>query len=349
MKKFLIGGTIIDDSAQAWAVEDVTPSQVKSALSHLSEGDGIDFEITSAGGSCSAGLAIANLIREASAEGHRTKAHVIGLAASMASVIACACDEIEMDESSFLMIHNPWTQADGDAGQLRKEADVLDKFKNAILAIYRTKFNLTDAQISELMDKETWFTGAEAQTIGFNCSVIPNAKPLKMAACARRIPSFTNCPVPAEKLMKLGSHEGDDMTDDTTSTPTDESVETITKAEADSRVQGMQSVMAKQMDALRKDYEAKITDLTNQLKERSEELTQAQARVTSLESDLEKTNVELQETASALVEKTNALATLNSEVNSPAEEVPTFKDGLAKCRTPKDKLDFIKSGRYTIN
>jgi len=326
---------------------------VKSAISHLDEDEDIVFDITSAGGSCSAGLAIANLIREASAEGHRTKAHVIGLAASMASVIACACDEIEMDESSFLMVHNPWTTTDGNAEQLRKEADVLDKFKAAILAIYRSKFALTDTQISELMDKETWFTGAEAQTVGFSCSVIPNSKPLKMAACARTIPQFLNCPVSADTLMRLGRHEGlHDMEDEKTTTQTDgakAAEETITKAEAESRVQGMQSAMAKQMDALRKDYEAKINDLTNQLKASGEELTEAKAKVTSLTADLEKTNAELQTTASALVEKSNALATLNAEVNSPAEEIPTFKDGLAKCKTPKEKLDFLKSGNYTLN
>lgn len=109
MKKFLIGGTIVDNDSQKWSYEDVTPSEVRSAIKHLGEKEPITFEITSAGGSCTAGIAIANLIRQASVDGHQTTAHIIGLAASMASVIACAADVVKMDQSSFMMIHNPWS------------------------------------------------------------------------------------------------------------------------------------------------------------------------------------------------------------------------------------------------
>jgi len=113
------------------------------------------------------------MIREAAADGHPTCAHVVGLAASMASVIACACEKVTMDENAFMMIHNPWTQAEGDSEQLRKEADTLDKFKCALLSVYRSKFDLADEQIARLMDNETWFTGAEAGSMSFKCDVIP--------------------------------------------------------------------------------------------------------------------------------------------------------------------------------
>jgi ATP-dependent protease ClpP protease subunit len=81
---------------------------VHGFLAGLKEGESVTFEITSPGGSCTAGLAIANMIRKVSKEGHRTTAHVIGLAASMASVIACACDKLVIDSTAFMMVHDPW-------------------------------------------------------------------------------------------------------------------------------------------------------------------------------------------------------------------------------------------------
>ena len=109
MKNFLLAGVIVDDDSQKYAYEDVTPTQVSSFMKGLQKDEEVTIEITSPGGSCTAGLAIANLIKKASAEGHKTTAHVIGLAASMASVIACACDEVQIDSTAFMMVHNPWS------------------------------------------------------------------------------------------------------------------------------------------------------------------------------------------------------------------------------------------------
>lgn len=61
------------------------------------------------GGDVFAGIAIANTIRRISAEGHRVTAIIEGLAASVASVIMCACDKVIMSASSLVMIHNCWT------------------------------------------------------------------------------------------------------------------------------------------------------------------------------------------------------------------------------------------------
>ena len=109
MKNFLIAGCIVDDDCDRYCHEDVTPTQVHSFLDGLRKGEEVTFEITSPGGSCTAGLAIANMIKKCSQEGHATTAHVIGLAASMASVIACACDKLVMDSTAFMMVHNPWS------------------------------------------------------------------------------------------------------------------------------------------------------------------------------------------------------------------------------------------------
>lgn len=117
--------------------------------------------------------------------------------------------------------------------------------------------------------------------------------------------------------------------------PDEDKEEMVSKKECEKRVSGMQSKM-----------QSKINDFTSQLKVKDEELNKAKAELTSLNQRLEEANGELSNMASALEEKNNALAQLNAGVLRPAEELPTMKDGLAKCATPKDKVEFLKSGKY---
>lgn len=159
MKKFLIAGSIVDTDVDKMTFEDVTPVQVNSYINKLDDGEEIELDITSCGGSVTAGLAICNLLKQASASGHKTSAHVIGIAASMASAIACACDELKIDSNAFLMVHNPWTITMGNANDIRKEADILDKYRDALLAVYRTKFDVPDETIKAMLDAETWILG----------------------------------------------------------------------------------------------------------------------------------------------------------------------------------------------
>jgi len=116
------------------------------------------------------GIEMANAIKNSKA---KIVAHVTGIAASMASVIACACHRIEMEEASFMMIHDPWSYAEGNAEELRKQASVLDQMKAVIMSFYRGKFkDRTEEQISALMSDETWYTGNECLENGLDCTVI---------------------------------------------------------------------------------------------------------------------------------------------------------------------------------
>lgn len=358
----------------------------------MEDGEAVEFEITSYGGSVSAGIAICNLIKKASAQGHKSTAHVIGIAASMASGIACACDELKIDANAFLMVHNPWTVAMGNANDMRKEADVLDNLRDALLAIYRTKFDASDEVIKKMLDDETWILGEQAQMFNLKCEVIPTQEPLRAAAFAKNMPKFLNTPkaleeIIMEKEQEMKKQANDEQKEDVVepkaeetnveepvveepvveepkaeepkeevveadAQPIEESaeepkaeVEMIAKAEADKRVSGMQSAMAKQMDAMKKDYEAKIADFEVQMKAKDEELTKTMALVTSLTDDLKNTSDELLKMTSAFKEKASALDALNASVNTP-DEMPTMKEGLKNCKTPSEVVAFLKSGRY---
>ncbi len=134
----------------------------------------INLRINSPGGDVFESLAIYNAVREHPA---RVVAHIDGLAASMASVIALAADEVRMAENAFLMVHNPWSLVIGNAVDLRKEADLLDKVAGSLVMAYRNKTGATDEQIAAWMDAETWFTAAEAAEAGFADEVAQDGAP----------------------------------------------------------------------------------------------------------------------------------------------------------------------------
>ena len=354
-KKFLIAGSIIDTDAERETYEDVTPAQVNAFLNKLGPNDDVQLDITSYGGSVSAGIAICNLLKQASANGHKTIAHVIGIAASMASAIACACDTLKLDSNSFLMLHSPWTMTMGNAIDLRKEAEVLDQYRDALIAIYRTKFDMWDDGIKKLLDEETWIRGDSASLFGLKAEVIPTEEPFRIAA-SLKMPKFKNLPKALKEIIMEKEEEMKKVDDEVKNEEVvEENVEEtkaevveetkaeepkeemVAKAEVDKRVSGMQSAMAKQMDAMKKDYEAKIADFEVQIKAKDEELTKTMALVTSLTDDLKNTSDELSKMTSAFKEKADALDALNCQVNTPKETTDW------KSLKGKAFFDYVKS------
>ena len=123
----------------------------------------INLRINSPGGSVIDGNAMFNALQRHPA---KVITHIDGLAASMASVLAMSGAEVHMADNALLMIHNPWTVSMGDADELRKDADLLDKMSASILSAYgRSQYEAEE--IKNLMDEETWFTAQEAFDAGF--------------------------------------------------------------------------------------------------------------------------------------------------------------------------------------
>lgn len=145
----------------------------------------IRVRINSTGGSVADGIAIHNALREHPA---RKIVTVDGLAASIASVIAMAGDEVEMPEASLMMIHAPWTFATGNAAQLRVAADVLDRYADLLAGAYARKSGKPIAHWRTILDDglDHYFTAPEAVAAGL-ADRIANAatEPLPIAAAAR--------------------------------------------------------------------------------------------------------------------------------------------------------------------
>lgn len=124
----------------------------------------LHLHINSPGGDVFEGLAIANAMREHDA---RVIVHVDAIAASIASIIAIAGDFVRMADNAFLMIHDPYTFAMGNAAELRKNADLLDKVGGSLINEYVKRTGQDEKQVTAWMNAETWFDAQEAKTHGF--------------------------------------------------------------------------------------------------------------------------------------------------------------------------------------
>ena len=154
----------------SWAWEElgeVSAVTLSKQLEALGDVEKINVYINSYGGEVAEGLAIYNALK-------RHKAKVVtycdGFACSIASVIFMAGDERIMNASSLLMIHNAWTFAHGNAAELRKAADDVEKINEAAVTAYKAHSTLTEEEIKALMDAETWILPKEALEYGFATS-----------------------------------------------------------------------------------------------------------------------------------------------------------------------------------
>jgi len=124
----------------------------------------LKVRLFSPGGYIDEGMQIYNALRRHPA---RVIIEIDAQAASIASVIAMAGDEIRMAETAFMMIHDPWSGVMGDASEMRKQADILDQLKGAIVLAYSKRTGLDAAKIEEMMTEETWMIAADAVSMGF--------------------------------------------------------------------------------------------------------------------------------------------------------------------------------------
>jgi len=151
----------------------------------------VNIRFNSPGGSVFDGTAIFNAIKQ-----HKSKTitHIDGLAASIASVIALASDEIRMAENAFLMIHDPWSIVIGTADTMREEADLLDKIGGTIAKTYMNKTGKDEKEIKALMAAETWMTAEEAKEMGFIDVIDEAEKDEKAKATLFDLSVFANVP-----------------------------------------------------------------------------------------------------------------------------------------------------------
>lgn len=147
----------------------ITAKSVSDSLEELNGAD-VTVLINSPGGDMFEGIAIHNVLKSYSGN---VKVEIIGIAASAASVIALAGDEIEIAESAFFMIHNAWTIASGDRHYFNEMAEYLEPFDESMANLYSKKSGkLSVEEIAKMMDKETFLNGKQTVEQGFADAIL---------------------------------------------------------------------------------------------------------------------------------------------------------------------------------
>lgn len=156
----------IYDVIDAWW--GIAAIDVAQAVAALDASTTLHVRFNTPGGDVFEGRAIRTALQQFKG---KTIGHIDGLCASAGTTIADACDEIQISQGAFYMIHNGWTLAMGDKNEMKKTFDLLSQIDAAIVGDYASRTGKDAAQITAWMDAETWFSADEAVSNGFATSV----------------------------------------------------------------------------------------------------------------------------------------------------------------------------------
>lgn len=231
----------------------------------------VTIRMDSIGGDCNVSILIHNRLRELAANGVELSCIVDGVAQSGGSLIMCACDNVQVNPSSIIMIHKCWTYVFGgyNADELRALAKSNDAYDAAQISIYKRKSGLSETVISHMMSDTTYMMGTEAVDKGFADSLMENAEPLNIAASAdrtaflvrgKRIPLAMGMRIP-ENIFKVATDS------DAEPMGNDEEEETINNdlPDTDTGSEGG-SLMATNLTELRTENPALASTVENEIR-----------------------------------------------------------------------------------
>lgn len=172
-----IEGPIAEES---WFGDECSSKEFVKTLKGMGN---VTVHINSPGGDVMAGAEIYSALREHSLNGRgRVTVIVTALAASAASVVAMAGDEILISPVAYMMIHNPWSMAVGDAKEMRKTAKTLDEITEGLITAYQQRTGKSRDQLKRMLENETWMSAQTCVDEGFADGVYGGE--IRAAACA---------------------------------------------------------------------------------------------------------------------------------------------------------------------
>lgn len=158
------------DNDNFWG-DEITPAMFRDDL-EAEDGD-VTVWINSPGGNVFAAAEIYTMLKEYAGA---VTVRIASIAASAASVIAMAGDQVQMSPTALLMIHNPSTIAMGNAKDMEKAIETLNEVKESIINAYIAKTGLRHNKVAELMESETWMNAKKALDLGFCDEILYEAK-----------------------------------------------------------------------------------------------------------------------------------------------------------------------------
>jgi ATP-dependent Clp endopeptidase proteolytic subunit ClpP len=291
----------------------VTVQSFKKDFDAIRSKKRIRLLLNSPGGDVFDGMAIYNIL---AGEREKLEVHVLGMAASMASIIALAGRELVMGRGSYLMIHNPSGLCIGDAAEMQKMADILGKIENQMAKIYAGESNLSREEALAAMAVETWYTADEAMKAGFADSVVDYGD---VAARAFDLGKFGYARVPQAMRDRLSTQQAEPVT------------ETAPEAEPAPAAAAPAVAEAAAQPAAPAETEAGTIGEVPVAPERAPDEAQAQNKALQDENEeLKKANVQQAETIKNQAEK---ITLLQAEKDAAAKEAADLR--LKKYRAEK--------------
>lgn len=226
----------------------IIQSEFMADFEKVSHCQNITIRMNSYGGDAGVAIFIHNRLRELAREGKNLTCIVDGVAMSGGSLIMCACDNVQVNPSSLIMIHKSWSFLFGgyNADELRSLAKSSDAYDKSQVSIYQRKSGLSETVLLHMMSETTYMTGKEAVDKGFADELFDSAEPIKIAASANRQTLFVN----GRKMHIAGVKIPDNI-------PTVKAAEEADDNTNTSPVEGNDeggNIMAKTVSELREEY-----------------------------------------------------------------------------------------------
>lgn len=178
-----------------WNPNSVSATQFKEAIDSLDKNvTEIHLRVNSPGGSVFDGMSMYELIKRERNNGRKVIAYVDGYAASIASVIIMACNEIVIGDGGMVMIHKPLTGVYGNATEMERLINILDKIEEQMITIYAKKTGKSRIELANELAAETWFTSDEAIKQGFADTKMDFKDTLALVASINDVHWFKNKP-----------------------------------------------------------------------------------------------------------------------------------------------------------
>lgn len=352
--KAAIKGTSVEvdiyDEIGGWGVTaESFRSEVKDLLDQNKNAKTLFINIDSPGGVVFEGISIHNFIKSLDV---KTVVKIDALAASIATVIALGADEVQMSSNGFFMIHNPHTIIMGEAEDLRKQADTMDKIKGVLSDIYTNKTGLSSKEVQKMMDSETWLTASEALEKGFidvineGVAIAANAKGSEKYK--NLINQFNNIP----KNLKMQENiekveETDEVVIEATNEvaeATEETTESSEESNEETQEEVVEevaetSIVNKILALIGGKKEEVSNELSDRYAEVSNELKEAKAKISDYEASNKETETVLNKAHDEIVNLKSKISSLENSLKEANEKLSeTEGEELKQVVTEKETV-----------
>lgn len=290
---YVYGDIVTDRSFWFGSPDDVVTREFIKDLQNHPNAKRINVYINSGGGEVFAAVAMAQQLQKHKAEVHT---YVEGIAASAATIIAMAGDIRHMSKSSLYMIHLPSSSIRGNKHEMAKGIEVLEKVEEVIRMTYATKCKISDEELTELIDHETWLTADEALEYGFIDDILEDQDKienlikdiqndiLNLNGVNINISAYAEPEKLRQKLTEIQNFSKGGTVMDFQAF--------LNSLPVDKR-KAIEDEMSKRLTAGTKELTDQVTNLTNQISTMSNQVKETQAELTTVTNALDAANAEI--------------------------------------------------------